>query len=507
MKRYFYASVLSLAVLMTACKKEKNTPDTDDDGSDTTTTPTTGTALDRIKDSVFLYAQEDYLWNDQLPTYSKFNPRSFKGSNDLAALQNEVDALSQYAKNSSGQVFEYNASSPGTSKYSFIDDGSTSGELGGQASGDFGFEPRYGADGGLYIKYVYPNSPAAAAGAKRGYKVTKLNGSTALTPTNDNVEAIINAFYNKTTMTITLQKPDGSSINANLNTASYTINPVLTYKVFDAGSKKVGYMVFNSFTSPANATPKIDAAFTKFSEEGVTDLIIDLRYNGGGYVATSDYISNLIVPAAKSGSLMYTYYFNQSLQNNNFALINKKVFDGELEAGAFKPEQNQVKFSKKGSLAINKAVFIVTGSSASASELTINNLLPHLDVKIVGETSYGKPVGFFAIPINKYELYIPEFETRNSAGNANYYTGMKPGSSLYPGAEIDDDVAKDFGDATEGCTQAALSYITTGDFLSFSRTQSPRLNSTRVLTVQQVRDFGLKLDGPHFKGMIYNKVK
>lgn len=501
MKKYFYTAALSLAVLATACKKENNTPDTDDD-TDTTTTPVTGSVLDKIKDSVYLYAQEDYLWNDQLPTFSKFNPRSFKGSSDIAALQNEVDALSQYAKNSSGQVFEFNRSSPGTSKYSFIDDGSTSGELGGQASGDFGFEPRFGADGALYIKYVYANSPAGKAGVKRGYKVTKINTRTSWDPrSSDDIDFIINSFYYNNTLGLTLQKADGTSVNVNLTAASYTINPVLAYKVFTVNGKKIGYMAFNTFTSLANAQPKIDQAVDEFNEAGITDMIVDLRYNGGGYVSTAEYLSNLMVPASKNGSTMYTYYFNQSLQNNKFDLINKNVFDSKLEAGSFKPENNKVNFAKKGTLALSKVVFILTGSSASASELTINNLIPHMDVKIVGETSYGKPVGFFAIPINKYELYIPEFETRNSAGNANYYSGMIPNS------EADDDVSKDFGDASEVCTQQALSYITTGNYVSLANNQSKRINSARVLSIDQTRTLGIKLERPHFKGMIADKQK
>ncbi|GAA4916613.1 S41 family peptidase [Mucilaginibacter defluvii] len=506
MKKYIYAAAFSVAILATACKKEKNT---DTGGDDKNTPPTTGSTIDKVKDSVLLYAQEDYLWNDQLPTYDNFKPRSFTGSNDLEALQNEVDALSQYAKNpSTNRAFEYNPSNPGTSKYSFIDDGTTSGELGGQASGDFGFEPRYGADGGLYIKYVYANSPAGNAGVKRGYKVTRINNRTSWNPqSNSDIQFIVSSFYSSNNIKLGLQKPDGSTINIDINAASYTINPVLAYKVFTVGNKKIGYMVFNTFTSPANAQPKIDQAFTLFNSENVTDLIVDFRYNGGGYVATADYLCNLIVPAAKNNQVMYTYYFNKGLQDNKYTLINKSVFDNKLTAGSFKPENNQEKFSKKGSLNLGKVVFIVSGSSASASELTINTLLPHMDVKIVGETSYGKPVGFFAIPINKYELYIPEFETRNSAGKADYYAGMVPGSTNFPGVEADDDVAHDFGDADEQCTQRAISYITTGNYLSLAKQQTKRVNAVRMLSVDQTRDLGLKLERPHFKGMVAERLK
>ena len=97
-----------------------------------------------------------------------------------------------------------------------------------------------------------------------------------------------------------LQRPDGTAFSVNLTTANYTVNPVLKYTTFDEGGGHIiGYIVFNSFTSDANADPVLNTAFNYFTSQGVTDLAIDLRYNGGGYVSTAQYIDNLIVPSAK----------------------------------------------------------------------------------------------------------------------------------------------------------------------------------------------------------------
>ena len=153
MKKYLYIIILLSTTFVTACKKETKKPTDPDYDPSLDIVPATGTVFEKIQDSVFLYAKEDYLWFDALPQYGKFKPRSFTGSNELGALQKEVDAISQYKINpATNKPYEYYAGAPGISKYSFIDDGSVSGELGGEG-GDFGFQPRYGIDGNLYIKY------------------------------------------------------------------------------------------------------------------------------------------------------------------------------------------------------------------------------------------------------------------------------------------------------------------------------------------------------------------
>ena len=141
--------------------------------------------------------------------------------------------------------------------------------------------------------------------------------------------------------------------------------------------------------------------------------------------------------------------FNSNLQTNMDPLISKNL---GFQAGDFTAANNQVMFAKSGTLAVNRVFFIVSGQTASASELTMNNLRPEMDVQFIGDTTYGKPVGFFAVNINKYQLYTPEFSTVNSANQGGYYSGFMPGTATYPGVEDYDDVSKDFGDPTETLT-------------------------------------------------------
>ncbi|HEY0244406.1 MAG TPA: hypothetical protein VGC01_02490, partial [Mucilaginibacter sp.] len=136
MKKIFYLVIIISAGILSSCKKSSSS----NNGSGP---PKTGSTLDLIKDSVYLYAKEDYYWNDALPAYTAFNPRSFTGADDLTALTNEVNAISQYKINpATNQPYEYYSPDPGEAKYSFIDNGQVSTELNG-INGDFGFAPLY----------------------------------------------------------------------------------------------------------------------------------------------------------------------------------------------------------------------------------------------------------------------------------------------------------------------------------------------------------------------------
>jgi len=507
MRKIFYSIILLSVIAISSCKKEKATP-----GKDTPTKD--GSTLDLIKDSVYLYAKETYYWNDAIPDYKTFNPRSYTGSNDLAALESEVDAISQIKKNpTTGLPFEYYAAAPGHAKYSFIDDGSVSSELNG-IKGDFGFAPIYIGVNDLRVRYVYPGSPSDLAGLKRGYQITAINGRTNLSYDADNggagtnVNFVINAYSNSSTITMTVKRSDGSTFDANLNVASYTLNPVLKYQVYDQGSNhKVGYLVFNSFTSDANAKPKLDEAFNQFVSQGITDLVVDLRYNGGGFVSTAKYLTNLIAPASANGSTMYTEFYNANMQRNDIPLL-KSIYS--IPDNYFAPTypENFANFAKAGNLNINRVFFIVSGSTASASELVINNLRAVMDVQLIGNTTYGKPVGFFALDINKYQLYVAQFETKNGKGQGGYYAGMTPSSpsqvTEYPGFKDGDDVSKDFGDPTERLLAHALNYVKTGSFNS--TTQQTQSLSKSTFTIDQSRDAGFALDKGRFNGMIFNKV-
>ncbi|MDP9047976.1 MAG: PDZ domain-containing protein, partial [Bacteroidota bacterium] len=201
MRKLLYLTLILSAGFLAACKKDKKNP--------VVTNPTqTGSTLDFIKDSVYLYFKEDNLWHSAAPSYATFNPRAITGTNDIGALQNELNQLSQYAINpGTGKPYEYSTSSPGHAKYSFMDDGSTAAALNG-VKGDFGFSALYNQVSDLRVKYVYPGSPAGLAGIRRGYQIMSINGSTNIsydggTGPGTNLNMVSNAIFNSSTISMT----------------------------------------------------------------------------------------------------------------------------------------------------------------------------------------------------------------------------------------------------------------------------------------------------------------
>lgn len=509
--------LVALTALL-SCKK--NSPDSNNNtsGNNNVEGPSkNGSEFDLIRDSVFLYAKEVYYWNDGLPNYAAFNPRSFTGSNDLDALAKEVDAISQYKINpATGLPYEYDKDNKGSAKYSFIDNGETSTELSGN-QGDFGLSPQYLTKTDLRIKYVYPGSPAGNAGVRRGDKVISINGNSNINvDANNNVpQIVINGFFYSNNIKLVLER-GGKTLSVDISAGRYITNPVITYKIFDGPNGKTGYFVFNSFTSPENAKPALDQAFNYFSSNDVTNLIIDLRYNGGGYVSTAEYLCNLMVPSSKNNSLMYTTYYNSTMTSGNASILANQVrYDEESKSFYnyaqfnYSVEKNRTLFKKTGPLGnISKICFLVGGGTASASELTINNMkgLGVVDVQLIGSKTYGKPVGFFDIKINKYEMYIPEFETKNALNQGGYYDGMTPGLGEYQGKLGSDDLTHDFGDTQETLLSYALNYINLGKFTTTStQLQVQSLQQSGMFSTEEMTAIERKLEKNKFSGMIYDK--
>ena len=143
---------------------------------------------------------------------------------------------------------------------------------------------------------------------------------------------------------------------------------------------------------------------------------------------------------------------------------------------------------------ISKVVFITTDRTASASELVINSLRPYVDVKTVGATSYGKPVGFFPIRIGKYDVYMSMFSSKNAAGQGDYYAGF------IPDAAKSDDVTRDFGNPLEISFSSAISYINTGIFTSSVSNQTMSIDGvSKSPSIVIIKDV---FNPVEFKGMI-----
>lgn len=445
----------------------------------------TATEKDLLADSVYLYSKEVYLWHSVLPSYDQFNPRKYEVSDELTSAENVMNAIRGLEP---------------LDRYSFVITTAESSGLQTGSSEDYGFFIKAAAlDRALpydsvhwFVSYVYNATTAAAAGVQRGWYINKINGTT-INYDQASVNILNDIFFGTSSnATFEFTKPDGSIVTTDLSKTDFTANSVLYDTVYNStdGSKKIGYFVFNQFFG-APSRAELANVFSGFQQKGINELIVDLRYNRGGSTETQDTLANLIAPLAANNQMMYQYVFNDSLQADKFPLLKRKY---GYSNGSFTTINNTVPYQKAGNLNLNRVFFIVTNSTASASELLINNLRPYMDVKLVGDTTYGKPVGFFPIDIFNYAIYPISFKTVNSAGSADYYNGFAP-DKLTP-----DGVNYNWGNVNEPSLASALNYITTG---TFGRASNATDAQNRELLMQQKQFTPLsnKLSAKKFTGM------
>lgn len=531
LNKYIILIVVGALSLAASCKKEpKPEPKPE---------PPKPTRADLSKDSIFYYAKEMYLWSDALPTYDVFKPRSYTSqSSDLLNYEKELIALTQYKINPvTGKPYEY--FSNGTdSKYSYISDladknpvafvqhAVSAVDLEGNGN-DFGIKlGAYYLDNtqkpfALFVTAVYPNSPADKAGMIRSYRIDSINAraigenfSTDRDFINNAMDGVVirlvgNKYVNGT---------KGDRFTIDLLKKSYSSSPVYANKVLTAGSKKIGYLAYARFSRMANSKPDLDLAFADFNSKGVTDLIIDLRYNGGGYINTAQYLINLIAPISVNGSVMFAEHYNPLMQSGGAKILeNQPLLDAngkvQFQNGRmitykdvdFSLAGNTERFLKQGSFnttnTINNVVFIVSSGTASASELLINSLKPHMNVKIVGAKTYGKPVGFFPIRIeNKYEVFYSLFITKNSLGEGDYFDGIIPDL-----LDTYDDPLYNFGDEKENYLAKAVNLIAPNTITTGVIANKTMSISGKSVPVKNLGKMFPVVSGNEFVGMIENK--
>ena len=237
-----------------------------------------------------------------------------------------------------------------------------------------------------------------------------------------------------------------------------------------AYSQFIGYVKDTMTGKEYNFDDSVRSLFGRFKSAGVNELVLDFRYNGGGYVTSSDLITNLTVKdaAAKVGKMM-----NKKVFNKNYTSYLEKKSGASAFETLFKSEPN--------SLGTLSRVFVLTaGNTASASELVINNLKPFMEVILIGENTYGKNVGSFSIghPNNKwaYGLQPITFLTNNAIGESNYVTA----SGFTPNYILKDNVLpyKKLGNPTETYLNKALSIMGYVAYQPSSTERSPKYTRT-----------------------------
>jgi carboxyl-terminal processing protease len=520
LKAKLYTALLLLGAVLQACQEEE---DIFVQHETAETQSMKASSIELTMDSLFLYAKEVYLWNKDLPEYTAFSPRKYAGkSPDLEGLKKELFDITQYSLNpASGRAYEFVSSSVNYPKYSFIEEKeSAAGKLTVEGiSGmtdlegsvdDFGLAFSAVAANDIRIRYVNTGSPAAKAGLSRGDALLKINGSSVRADTQAGINQILSSLEGAS-LAISVKKANGTVIETTLTKSTYTVDPVFKSQVLSTEAGKVGYIAYSMFSSMSNSKAALEKAFTAFAAAGVTNLVLDLRYNGGGYVSTAEYLCNQIAPAGLNGKIMYKEIYNELMQQGQAKILsNKRLLDGNDKPIPYKGRYftygdldysvsgNTHAFKNEGALETVKNVYIIIGGrTASASELVINALKPHMHVTLIGSASYGKPVGFFGIDLDKYTVYMPNFKTVNASNEGDYYSGFTPDVAA------PDDVSHDFGDPKETSLSMALNLIASGSAMpSAKSSRNGGKNQESIEKEVQLQHLG---DDTGFQGMIENR--
>lgn len=310
---------------------------------------------------VYDYTKSAYLWEKHIPTgityTSADNPEALL---DMM-MYKELDSWSYITDNSQDALDEFQGVST-TLGYSL-------------AFGRFVNVPdQYFA----VVRYVYPGSPAEEAGLKRGDYILSLNGAT-LDQYN-----FLQLYYGGTiTIGMGIVTDEGSiglsGRNITLTAVKMYEDPVVDYRVIEAGGKKVGYLFYTGFYEESHQ--KLVEVFQYFKDNGISDLILDLRYNLGGNADTPPFLASMIAPQkiVRKRSVFLKETWNDAYMEyfSRMGLDTNSYFNPDIPVN----------------LDLSRVYVLTTGSTASASEAVISGLMPYMDVIKVGSSSYGKYCG------------------------------------------------------------------------------------------------------------------
>ena len=451
---------LLIALVWASCRKNNVDPEGYPD------IPTAGTPTEQVLDSLYMYAKEVWLWQQYLPDYGSTKIRNYAN----LGVPNAYKAglyflLSPVINPATGQPFEKGMADQHL-KYSYLTDPvamrtAMSALSSNGLAEDMGFEAAQYAVNDVRVAYVMPGSSASAKGMQRGDRIVEVDGRTMRSIWE------VNRALALSTVELLLQRDKGTTLRMTLQSSVYVSDGIFKSSLLELSGETLGYLAFSTFTNLPQAATKMESIMDVFATKDVHTLIIDLRYNRGGYLSAVRHLANLIAPTSLNGRIMYSTHYNSLMQQGKAQILsNQLYYDSKGEPVYIKKRRatmldvdfsitgNTQRFKKTGSLKnIRQLYFIVTGNTASASEMLINIFKPHLDVKVVGAVTYGKPVGFFGINLDGYTLYLSSFLIKNSADQGDYFDGFIPDISAT------DDFGYDFGDVREASLLAVLNAI------------------------------------------------
>lgn len=406
--------------------------------------------------------REWYLFPETLP--ASLDPGGYN------SVQAYIDALTATARSQGRDRF-----------FTYVT--SIAGENAFYASGNTaGFAFRLSSDATqrrVFVTEAFENGPSLNAGIDRGTEILAIGANASSLRTvgdiiaAEGVDGISNALGANTVGTSRVFRVSNGGVtrDVTLAKADYALTPVSSRygaQIINDGGRQVGYVNLRTFISTAD--PALRNAFANFRAAGITEVIVDVRYNGGGLVSIAELFGDLLGRNRATNEVFsYTTYRPE------------------------KSAQNQTSFfaPQPQSVAPTRIAFIGTEGTASASELVINSMIPYLraNLALVGSNTYGKPVGQIALDRSACDdrLRVIAFATQNVSRQGNYFTGLA--GTVDRSCQAADDVTRPLGDPQEASTRAALDFLAGRSCTAISGAggQSARLAGTRRVLISPER--------------------
>lgn len=459
--------MMVMVTIFVQCRKEALLPKTED--PDDPTRPAVVPEAAEVNTFVWSYMNYFYLWNDKVPNLS--NPYYQMLTSTSTNYKRNKDSLNVFlnkytdpTKLFNDLLYQYKV----VDKWSFIVS-----DYAILENWIAGISKTMGCDFQLYylnstsadiigiVRYVVKGSPAELAGVKRGDIFNKVDG-VQLTDANYTANLI-----NKESFTLTFSKMTDNVLTPTGKTATMTAvqlqeDPIHFSKILTVNGNNIGYLVYNGFTSDFDL--QLNTLFQQFKTAGISKLILDLRYNGGGSVQTAIYLASMIYTTNSSKIFAKSVWNSNNTENNGSDSFTDKITTTTSTAPI-------------NSLNMADIYFIVSSESASASEMLINGLKPYMNVKVVGTNTVGKYVasttiydyardssgnlipdgkgGYVKVSNHKYAMQPIIAKYANSLGVSDFVNGIAPDIT----AKEDAGNLLPFGDENETLLKAVLDNI------------------------------------------------
>ena len=393
--------------------------------------PTTGTcSLTTRLNWVAEQLRNDYLFPELLA------PVDPAGFTDIQAF---INAATAPARNAGKDKLNFSYVTSIAEENALTNSGSTA-----------GFGVRLFIDGSrLFISEAFEGAPGLAAGLDRGVEILAVGTSVDNLQSVSSLLATSGALSNAlgpndpgVTRTFRIRNAAGAESVITVTKANFSLDPVSDRygsRIITDEGRRIGYVNLRTF-SVDSADRQLREVFASFKAQGVTEVVVDLRYNGGGLVRIAETLTNLLGGNRQSTDVQSRTLFNQRLSANN-----RTTFFAPLAE----------------SIAPTKIAFIGTQATASASELVMNALLPYYgnNIALIGANTFGKPVGQIARDRAECDdrFRIMAFQTVNSAGQGDYFNGLAP---FFPRTcRATDDLTRQLGDSSEASLRTALDFL------------------------------------------------